>query len=152
MSLRDDIASELAWESQGMTVAQLMVACDTERERVVKALRNMALQGRVERADDGMWSITPEGRARRSAEAVLKGEIVPPSFVGTVQVPRAPETLHPAFINAMQKETEDLARVAFVPTAELDKPAPIETPYITLNVTVPVTTAMKLLKVLEDMR
>jgi hypothetical protein len=157
MTKRDEIRNYLRFEAGGASVRRIATAVDETYDKVDSHLRNMAKRGEVEQDDMHRWywkanNVVPDAVVVRRTPPPAPAQVPPPPCEEPVDVqtrpmdePREVAALAEELAAIGREELEKYERVAVVPTAELEKPAPVE-PTVKLRLTVPVSVARRILE------
>ena len=164
-NLRGEIRDLLRASWEGITVGKIMEETRETKERVESALKKLRGRHEAERDADGRWWIagcnsTPRAIVRRlhypnppATGDEPEPEIAPRQQPESQPLKDSPEALPGALRDlpeAMREPIEDLdardtSRLRFVPSQELDQPAPETEAVVTLKITVPVSVARRML-------
>lgn len=164
-NLRGEIRDLLRASWEGITVGKVMEETRETKERVESALKKLKGRHEAERDDAGRWWIagcnsTPKAIVRRlhypnppATGDEPEPEIAPRQQPESRPLKDSQEALPGALRDlpeAMREPIEDLdardtSRLRFVPSQELDQPAPETEAVVTLKLTVPVSVARRML-------
>lgn len=164
-NLRGEIRDLLHASLEGITVGKIMEETRETKERVESALKKLKGRHEAERDDAGRWWIagcnsTPKAIVRRLhyPNPPATGDEPEPEIAPRQQPESRPlKDSHEALpgtlrdlLKAMREPIEDLdardtSRLRFVPSQELDQPAPETEAVVTLKLTVPVSVARRML-------
>lgn len=160
-NLRGEIRDLLRASWEGITVGKIMEETRETRERVESALKKLRERHEAERDADGRWWIagcnsTPRAIVRRLhyPNPPATGDEPEPEIAHRQQPESQPLKDSPEALRdlpeAMREPIEDLdardtSRLRFVPSQELDQPAPETEAVVTLKLTVPVSVARRML-------
>ena len=164
-NLRGEIRDLLRASWEGITVGKIVEETRETKERVESALKKLRGRHEAERDADGRWWIagcnsTPKAIVRRlhypnppATGDEPEPEIAPRQQPESQPLKDSPEALPGALRDlpeAMREPIEDLdardtSRLRFVPSQELDQPAPETEAVVTLKITVPVSVARRML-------
>ena len=153
-NLRGEIRDLLRASWEGITVGKIMEETRETRERVESALKKLRERHEAERDADGRWWIagcnsTPRAIVRRlhypnppATGDEPSTEIAPRPQPESRLLNAGPETLRELIEDL---DARDTSRLRFVPSQELDQPAPETEAVVTLKLTVPVSVARRML-------
>ena len=164
-NLRGEIRDLLRASWEGITVGKIMEETRETKDRVESALKKLKGRHEAERDAAGRWWIagcnsTPKAIVRRlhypnppATGDEPEPEIAPRQQPESQPLKDSPEALPGALRDlpeAMREPIEDLdardtSRLRFVPSQELDQPAPETEAVVTLKLTVPVSVARRML-------
>lgn len=160
-NLRGEIRDPLRASWEGITVGKIVEETRETKERVESALKKLRERHEAERDADGRWWIagcnsTPRAIVRRlhypnppATGDEPEPEIAPRPQPESRLLKDSPEALRD-LPEAMREAIEDLdardtSRLRFVPSQELEQPAPETEAVVTLKLTVPVSVARRML-------
>lgn len=160
-NLRGEIRDLLRARWEGITVGKIMEETRETKERVESALKKLKGRHEAERDADGRWWIagcnsTPKAIVRRlhypnppATGDEPEPEIAPRPQPESRLLKDSPEALRD-LPEALREAIEDLdardtSRLRFVPSQELEQPAPETEAVVTLKLTVPVSVARRML-------
>lgn len=153
-NLRGEIRDLLRASWEGITVGKIMEETRETKERVESALKKLKGRHEAERDDAGRWWIagcnsTPKAIVRRlhypnppATGDEPEPEIAPRQQPESRLLKDSPEALREAIEDL---DARDTSRLRFVPSQELDQPAPETEAVVTLKLTVPVSVARRML-------
>ena len=160
-NLRGEIRDLLRASWEGITVGKIVEETRETKERVESALKKLRERHEAERDADGRWWIagcnsTPRAIVRRlhypnppATGDEPEPEIAPRPQPESRLLKDSPEALRD-LPDALREAIEDLdardtSRLRFVPSQELEQPAPETEAVVTLKLTVPVSVARRML-------
>ena len=160
-NLRGEIRDLLRASWEGITVGKIMEETRETKERVESALKKLKGRHEAERDAEGRWWIagcnhTPKAIVRRlhypnppATGDEPEPEIAPRPQPESRLLKDSPEALRD-LPEALREAIEDLdardtSRLRFVPSQELEQPAPETEAVVTLKLTVPVSVARRML-------
>ncbi len=157
-NLRGEIRDLLRASWEGITVGKIVEETRETNERVESALKKLKGRHEVERDADGRWWIagcnsTPKAIVRRlhypnppATGDEPEPEIAPRQQPESRPLKDSPEALPGALREPIEDlDARDTSRLRFVPSQELDQPAPETEAVVTLKLTVPVSVARRML-------